>query len=143
MSGWMEKLSQSFFIAVPAPSQTLLELQVSPSAQSALVSQGTSSSSSSLFFSPISHCPFLQASPSVHWLSFWQASPQPRPPVVFFFFFSQGRPGGQSPGSRHLAGGALPGRLGASPSIWFLMATLLGALRVPLFATMSPDASVA
>src|SRR6266849_3668822 len=108
MSGWMLALSQSFFIAPAPPSHTLSALQVSPSPQSAFVSQAVASSSSTSFFSPISHCPFLQASPSVHWLSFWQASPQPSPPTAFFFFFSKGKPGGQSPGSTQRAGEGLP-----------------------------------
>src|SRR5689334_7010784 len=102
MSGCRPALSHNFLSGPAVPSHTLSEPQVSPSSQSALVSHGLSACSPVSVFSPVSHCPFLQASPSPHSTSFWQVSPQLLLPPVFLLPDTHpGKPGGQSALSLH------------------------------------------
>src|SRR5579859_4639859 len=143
MSCWMLKLTQSRFRGEPADSQTLSALHFSPGSQSVLVSHDLPDPdelSPLSDFSPVSHVPALQASPSPHSRSFSQLAPHP---LAAFLLLQPGNPGGQSALSLHFTGAGRPGRCAASPEISFWIETRFGALRVPLVPTTSPSESVA
>src|SRR5207247_309456 len=100
----------------------------------------TSGPSSAL---PAAHAPVRHV-PDSHSASSSQVAPAPLSPCFFGVLdVHPGRPGGQSLGFAHCAGGAFPGRCGGSPESSDLMGTLCGALRVPLVASTSPFASMA